>query len=163
MLLLVIDTQFDQRRGLLPHIIAGGLDEAQHRRGDMIAIGGDRIDGRARQQTARRAWVTRPDGFVIRVEEISESGVKDVIARGRGHEQECLEKPAGVRQMPFCRADIRHRLDSLVFRREIGGEGLRLVADRGEPVALSGAIGDARRYRGGNIEHLGILIGANFG
>ena len=145
MLLLVIETQLNQRRGLLPRLFAGDLDEAQHRRGDMITVGGDRIGGRARQQAALRARMTRPDGFVIRVEEIREGRVEAAVVRREGCEQEGLEEPARMCQMPFCRADIRHRLDRLVLRREIGGERFRLLADRGEPVALGSAIGDARR------------------
>ena len=54
MLLLVMQTEFEQRRGLSPRRLARSLDEAGNCRADMVAIGADDIDrsgattGRAR-------------------------------------------------------------------------------------------------------------------
>ncbi len=145
MLLLVMCPELDQRRGPLPDRLAGGFDESQHRRGNMVAIGGDGIDGRSRQKAALRARMARPDRFVIGVEQIGEGGVEFAVSRVEGTEQEGLEEPAGVRQMPFRRADIRHRLDRLILGRQVTSEGFALLAHRGEAVALGAAVGTARR------------------
>src|SRR5437763_8531532 len=98
--------------------------------------------------------MARPDRLVIGVEQIGERRVESAIYRIERAKQKRLEKPAGVRQMPLRRADVRHRLDRLVLGREVGGEGFGLLADRGEAVALDGAVSNARRWRGGNVEHL---------
>ena len=102
----------------------------------MVAIGADRIDRRPRQKPALRARVTRPGRLVIGIEQIGEGRVEHPVGRIERPEQEGLEKPAGMGEMPFRRADVGHRLDRLVLGRQIGGECLGVLADRGEAVAL---------------------------
>ena len=153
MLLLVVKAKLDERRRLAPHRIADRVGKPQHRGGDVIAIGADRIDCRARQEAALRPRVARSDRLVIGIEQIRESRVEDAIARIERSENKSFEKPAGMGQMPFCRADIGHRLDRLVFRRQVGGEHFAVPADRLEPVPLGLPLVGARRSLNGCVEH----------
>ena len=140
MLLLVLQAQFDERRGLVPYRLAGLLDQAQHRRGDMVAIGADRIDRRARQKPALRARVTRPGRLVIGIEQIGKGRIEHPVSRVERPKQKGLEEPAGMGEMPFRRADVGHRLDRLVLGRQVGGERLGFPADRREAVAFGAPI-----------------------
>ena len=45
------------------------------------------------------------------------------------HQQELLEKPGGVRAMPFRRTGVRHRLHDLILRAERGRTALGLAPD----------------------------------
>jgi hypothetical protein len=140
MLLFVLQAQFDEGRGLMPHRRAGLINQPQHRRADMVAIGADRIDRRARQKPAFRPWVAWPGRLVIGIEQISEGRIEHPVSRVERPEQKGLEEPTGVGEMPFCRADVGHRLDRLVLGREVGGARLGFPADRGEAVALGGTV-----------------------
>ena len=160
MLLLVVQAEFDQRRDVVPQLRADIVDQLQHRRGDVVAIGGDRIDGRARQEAALRPRMARPDRLVIGVEQVGEGGVERPVGGVERLQQKGLEKPAGMRQMPFRRADVGHRLDRLILRSEVGGQGFAGAADQFEPGALGPAIVRAqRRLLNGCIEHLGSPVG----
>ncbi len=46
MLLFVMQAELDQRHNLGPHRLPGLVDQAKHRRRDVVAIGADRIDRR---------------------------------------------------------------------------------------------------------------------
>ena len=119
---------------------AGLINQPQHRRADMVAIGADRIDRRARQKPAFRARVTWPGRLVIGIEQIGEGGIEHPVCRVERPEQKGLEKPAGMGEMPFRRADVGHRLDRLVLGRQVGGAHLGFPTDRGKAVALGGAV-----------------------
>ncbi len=75
-----------------------------------------------------RLIATAPaDRFVIGVVEEAEKFVERLIAGQGGREQEGLEEPAHVGQVPLRRADVRHGLDQLV----LGAERLREVEGPG--------------------------------
>ena len=133
MLLLVMQAELEQRGRPAPGRGVGGFGKARHRGVDMVAIGADDIDRRARQEAALGPRMARPHRLVIGVEQIGEGRVEHAILPGERAEDEGLEKPAGVRQMPFCRAGIGHRLDRLVLGRQIGGERLALAPHPFEP------------------------------
>jgi hypothetical protein len=88
-----------------------------------------------------------------------EGRIEDPVAGVEGPEDKRLEKPAGVRQMPFGRADIGHRLDRLVLGGQVGGETFGVAADGLEAVTLGVAVAVerlwARRCLDGCIEQLG--------
>src|SRR6516165_3578614 len=119
----------------------------------MVAIGADDIDCWARQQATLRSRMTRTNGFVVGVEQIGESRVEDPVAWIERGQDERFEKPGRVRQMPFRRADIRHRLDSLVLGRQIDRKRLAGSPYGSEPVEHSLAIRAAGLYWRGIIEH----------
>ena len=61
MLLLVMQAELDEGCGFSPRRLrTGALDEPGHRRPDMVAIGADDVDRRARQQAALRPRMPRP-------------------------------------------------------------------------------------------------------
>ena len=117
-------------------------DEVAHRRGqrrrqqphhggvDIGAIAEDLADRRARQQSARGPWMPRPDRLIVGVEEIAEHRVERRIALLVRRQQEGLEKPRRMRQVPFGRAGVRHRLGCLVLVRQPRREGDRCTPDR---------------------------------
>ena len=50
----------------------------------------------------------RANCIIIGIEQEAEFGmIADLIAKNR-HQHKLFEEPAGVRQMPFCRARISH-------------------------------------------------------
>ena len=61
----------------------------------------------------------RACGVVVRIEEICVLGNSIAIARHPFFQNEGLEKPGGVRKMPFRRAYFRHRLHNAIFGSEI--------------------------------------------
>ncbi len=119
MLLLVVQTKFEQRCGLMPHRLARPFDEAGDCSADMVAISADDVDGRARQQTALGPRVTRADRLVIGVEEVGKGRVENPIVGVEPVQDESLKEPSRMRQMPFCRTCIWHRLNRLVFGRQV--------------------------------------------
>src|SRR5438067_112720 len=56
--------------------------------------------------------------FVIRIEKLLEAGVEGFVIGNVRAKNESFEKPGGVRQMPFCGATVRHRLEHLIFGRK---------------------------------------------
>src|SRR5579883_2370165 len=97
MLLLVVKAELDERRGGLPLRRVGALDEPRHRGADMVAIGGNRIEGRPRQQPALRPRVAGSDRLVIGVEQIRKGRVKRLVIRIEASQDEGFEEPARVR------------------------------------------------------------------
>src|SRR6266404_2181612 len=106
--------------------LSNAKTEPRHRGADIVAIGADDIDRGTRQQPALGSRMTRTGGLIIGVEEVGEGRVEDPIARVEPSEDERLEEPGRMREMPLCRADIRHRLDRLILRRQIGGKRFTL-------------------------------------
>jgi len=154
MLLLVMETEFEDWRHLAPDTRLGLVDEAQHRRRHMVAIGADGVDRRARQKASLGARMARADRLVIGIEQVGEGRVERPVGGIERRQDKGLEKPAGVRQMPLCRADIGHRLDRLVLGRQVGGEPFAVAADRGKALACRRAIVVTRRQLDGCIEQL---------
>ena len=87
------------------------------------------------------------DRVVVRVEEHAERGMKGLALRIAPGENERLEEPRGVREMPLRRARLGHRLDRAILGGERSDEGERLRAHSLE--ALRARAGIARRTRRG--------------
>ena len=111
-LLLVIDAELDQLCRL-----ARKLAVAEPHQGvvDEGAIGAHLIAGWSRQEATLGPRVTRAHALVIGVEAIFEALVEHAVAGQEALQQEGLEEPGGVREMPLGRASIVHRLDDLVL------------------------------------------------
>ena len=96
-----------------------GGERRQHRvqlRVDVRAILAHARQRRTREQAAPIARVARSDRLVIRVEKEREVRIEHAVARYAA-QHELLEEPAGVRQMPFDRTRIRHRLQCAILVR----------------------------------------------
>jgi len=113
MLLLVIESELEQR---LP-VAAAALDQVGHGLGHMPAIGQDLFDSRPGDHAALRPRMPRAHGLVVGIEEIFVGRIESPVAGRVCAEQEGLEEPRRVREMPLGRAGIRHRLHGLVFGR----------------------------------------------
>ncbi len=140
MLLLVMDAELDQRRRLGPIRLVEPLDQPGRRGADMVAVRRDALHSRPRQKPALRPRVARTDRLVVRVKQVAEVRVEFVIAPGEAAQQEGFEKPGHVCEMPLGRADIRHRLDRLVLRRQRRGQLLAIAPHRREALAQSVSI-----------------------
>ena len=142
MLLLVLQAKFDQggRRGR-----KASLQQAQHRFIDMAAIGPHLIERRAAEEAALRARMALADAHIITVELNRIGRIESAIAGLVLREEKRLEEPARMRQMPFGRAGVRHRLDLAILRRQ--GCGKRLAGAADLQIALND-VGVARRGRG---------------
>src|SRR4051794_32744953 len=104
MLLLMIQSNLNQRRGTLIR----DFQVAQHGFVDVRAIGVNLIQTRSRHQSTRATIGMRSKLLVVGVEKLLVSGIEECISGIVRAEDESLEKPGGVRQMPFCRATVRH-------------------------------------------------------
>src|SRR5512144_1846893 len=110
------------------------VEEAGERSIDEGAVGAHLVARGARQQAALRSWMARADALVIGVEAIFEALVEHAIAGQEALQEEGLEEPGGMREVPLGRACIVHRLDDLVLiaqrRRKLGRENARLHETR---------------------------------
>ena len=111
MLLLVIAAEFDQLGDRGAKII---LHERRHRAVDVVTIGDDRLEGRACDHASSRTRLTGADALVIGVEEEIELRIERAVAGKIRFENHPLEKPRRVREMPFRRTCVGHRLHGRV-------------------------------------------------
>src|SRR5690348_4569147 len=70
----------------------------------------------------------RADGLVVGIEQEIPARVKTPIAGFEMREQELLEEPGGMREMPFRGACVRHRLRDGILRRQCGAQRQRRTA-----------------------------------
>ena len=133
MLLFVIAAEFDQlgdgRRKIVLH-------ERRHRAVDMIAIGDDRLERGARDHAASRTRLTSADALVIGIEQEIELRIERAVAGQIRLENHSLEEPGRMREMPFRRARVRHRLHGRVGvgqgRAEAGARFANRLIERAE-------------------------------
>lgn len=123
-LLLVVDAEFEQRAQF--RCQRGIGNELRDVPVDVMAVGEHFRERRTRQQAAFRAWVARPDRDVVGIEQYPELRIEHAVPGARRLEQEGLEKPGRMREVPFDGACIGHRLQRAVFRRQRLRELLRL-------------------------------------
>ncbi len=147
MLLLVLQPEFDDFEGL-----GGGRGTRDPRVDgsiDVAAIVTHAIERGAREQPASRPWVLLADRVVVRVEEHAERGIERGEIRLHRLEDECLEEPGGVAQMPLHRTGVGHRLHDAVLRRQRSGEALGRRAHRTIATAQGAGVESAGARRPG--------------
>ena len=141
MLLFMVQAEFDA--ALHGRVLAP--QERLHRRVHVLAVAAHFRHRRARQRAAQRARELVADAVVVGVEEVLEGGVERPVAVRERLQQEGLEEPGRVRQMPARRAGIDDRLHHVVF----GGQGFaqrfRLRAHGGVVQACPVGKGGGRR------------------
>src|SRR3954452_15738915 len=93
------------------------LANLQHLQVDFAAVAQHLSDRRPRQQTAPRSWKLLTDSVVV--------GIKQILVAAVGgarfpllSENESLEEPRRVRQVPSRRTGVGHRLNAAIFRFE---------------------------------------------
>jgi hypothetical protein len=119
-LLLVVQPDGDQRLQAPEQLLVGALEELGHPLVHVAAVGEDLRHRGARDVAALRAAVALPRLHVVRVEEEGVDRVQRPVAGRVRLQDEGLEEPARVREMPLRRADVGHRLHHVV----LGGQPL---------------------------------------
>ena len=114
-LLLVMEAELDQRRDVR---MSAACQQVRHAFIDMIAIGANLLERRARQQATVRPPVPIADRLVVGIKEIAEPGIEVPIPRHVRAEHELLEEPGRVREVPLRGARVRHALHHAIFRRQ---------------------------------------------
>jgi hypothetical protein len=118
---------------------------------DVGAIAQDIGEPGPRDEAALRPRMLLAHTLVVAVEEHAEGGIEGHEIGLEALEQEGLEEPGDVGEMPFRRAGVGHRLHLAVLGRERRGESeARLAHARiaaGEPT-VAGRVG--REIRGGH-------------
>ncbi len=125
----MLQAEFNQRRQMG---IDALLQQGGHARVDIVAISLDLGQRRSREQAALSARMLGADAVVIRVEDDPEGRVerrKTLFAR---FENERLEEPGGMRQVPFDRAGVGHRLRTTILVGQPVGQVQRPPAHLGE-------------------------------
>src|SRR3954449_10565895 len=87
---------------------------------DVGAVAAYLRDAGAGDQPPLGSGMPRTNGFVVRIEEVAERRVVDVVSTGWS-ENELLEEPRRMGPVPLRRARVGHRLRSLI----LGGESRR--------------------------------------
>ncbi len=127
MLLFVITAELDQLSDGRRKII---LHQRRHRAVDMVAIRSDRLQRRAREHAASGTRLTRAYALVVGVEQEIELRIEGAVAGEILFEDHRLEKPGRMREVPFCRARIGHRLHGRVGVRQGRAEPRGCLANR---------------------------------
>jgi hypothetical protein len=82
---------------------------------DIPPVGIRLLDGRPGDQPSFRSAVPFSQRVVVRVKEVRILWMKRLVIRNCRKEQEGLEKPTDMGEMPFGRADIWHGLNNIIF------------------------------------------------
>ena len=141
MLLLVIDAELDQdRQRIGPLIDEAAREELRQRLIDVGAIRAHLLRRRARQQPAPPARLSLAFALVVGVEAVLEVGRELAVVRQVRLEDETLVEPGRVREVPFRRTGVVHRLHGLVFVAQRSCKRERELAARSQALVQ---IGDA--------------------
>jgi hypothetical protein len=89
--------------------------------------------------------VHAPGGVVVRIEKVSVLRNLGAVTRSPHFHDKRFEEPARVREVPFRRTHVRHRLDHEVFRDQVAAKTGREISDR--PVTLEQLFGMRPRIR----------------
>ena len=126
MLLLVLEAEGDAAGGF---VFEGMLEEAVDGGVDVGAVGEDGVERRAGEGGAELLLGHVAEGVVVAVEEPVEVGMEGLVGGDELAEDEGLEEPAGVGEVPLDGAGFGTGLDHEVFGRERGAEARGGVAD----------------------------------
>ncbi len=127
MLLFMIAAELDQRCDCGRKIV---LQKRRHRAVDMVAICDDRLERRTGDHAASGTGLTRADALVIGIEQETEVAIERAVVGEVLFENHSLEKPCRMREMPFRRACVRHRLNGRIGVGQRRAEPLARLANR---------------------------------
>jgi len=109
-LLLVVKPEGDDGFQHGERLGTRSLEERVNRRVDRAAVGSHVTHGRPGQEATPRALEGRPDPLIVGVKKVVVPLVDRSIGGHVGPQQERLEKPGGVREVPTSGAGVRHAL-----------------------------------------------------
>ena len=147
MLLLVVQAEFDQGRHGRQRGRLGVFQEARHGRRHLRPVGHRLVHAGPGDHAAAGPRVARAGALVVGVEKKGEIGVERPIGGGMDGQDELLEEPGRMGQMPLAGTGVLHRLDHLVLGREDPGQGFGLGADGVQAFDQRTAV--VRRFQGG--------------
>ena len=130
MLMLVVEAQVHQRCQFLARELIDACQQVEHPIVDVGSVVPHLVRTRPGDESALGAWISRPHGFVVTVEQ---RPVRVLVRMETGlvlSEYERLEEPRHMRAMPLCWADVGHGLDRLVFRTQWCRERFGESSDR---------------------------------
>ena len=131
-LLLVLQAEDDERLDVL---VAGPRrNERMHALVDVGAVGLDVGERRPGDEAALGPGMLLADALVVAVEEDAIGRIERHEAVFEALEDEGLEEPRDMGEMPLGRAGVCHRLHLAVLRGERGGERDAGIAHHGETV-----------------------------
>jgi len=151
MLLLVVQSDLDDRKDALRCFFRNLPNQPFDCGVDMRTVGSDFRAVRARDQTTLRPRMTRTGGNIVGVEKKRKSLVEDPVRGVVRYQKELLEEPGDMRAVPLGRACIRHRLDDLVFGRQMRCAPFRFRAHAMKCIKpnctglIEGTLGSVRR------------------
>lgn len=160
-LLFVMRSQKDEAGYLDRELFVDFAEESGHPGVNMGAVGVDFGDGWAAQQAPARAEYAVADGVVVGVEEKAEPVVEDPIAGGVRSEDESLEEPGGMGEVPFHGAGIGHGLQEIVLGSEGGCQVFGSFADRLVSVEEPGTVDRRNTWAGGRGVEIGRHVGGS--
>ena len=114
MLLLVVQTQFDERIQVWRQVV-GLVQKPAH---VLVYVGAVFVypgHGRAAEVTPVGAQYPLAHGFVVAVEHVAEIVVENPVTGRVGHQHERFPKPGCVAEVPFGRADVGGGLHHVIF------------------------------------------------
>src|SRR5680860_1164231 len=109
MLLLVIDAELDQRRGVLRQTV---VEQTLQRLVHMSAVGAHLGRGRARQQSTLGPRMPRPHALIVGVKTILEGLVEPPVGGQEAWQHERLEEPCLLYTSPSPRDGLLSRMPS---------------------------------------------------
>src|SRR5665213_2795041 len=115
MLLLVMESEHDERIRRMILILVDLAEERAHRFIDMSAILEDFAHRRSRHEPAHRATVALAGLHVVGIEEKRVPRIRRYVLGRVRTEDERLEEPARVREMPLGGAHVGHAADDVVL------------------------------------------------
>ena len=121
-LLLVIQPELDQESGCFQRGRRRVAKEGKHGGVHMFAVGVNLGQAGPRQHPAMRPRMARTERFVIGIEQMRVARIERAVTRRMGRKHDRLEKPAGVREVPFDRTRVGHGLDALVLGGQARGQ-----------------------------------------
>ena len=143
MLLVVVQAQGEQIGP--PRVRRAASEPCLHAPVDLAPVGQHLVQRRPRHQAALAAFHPIAQGFVIAVEQALEAGIDRLIVRRVGQNHR-FEEPAGVGQVPFAGAAVRHRLGGHVLGRQPPGQGRHGGPDAA--IVVEPRVGRGSRFQG---------------
>jgi len=119
MLLFVMKAEREDRFDFREESVVRLFEQPRHALIDRFTKSVGLRHGRPRNQSAEIAPMHVAGGVVIGIEKVGVLRNLGAISRHPDFHHESFEKPAGVREVPFRGAHVRHRLHNVIFGLEV--------------------------------------------
>ena len=158
-LLLVLQPDLQDRGGRVRRVQGASSQEFLHVSVHVAAVVENLLQARSGEEAARRPGVLLSHGLVVGIEQDTKLRMRVPVAGQLVFQQEGLEEPAGVRQVPLGGAGELHGLERAVLRRQGSAQRFGGLAD-GAVTLCGGRVG---HDIAGAVSALLVLIGLRHG